>query len=379
MRAISSIVLLSSLLTAAVALAAPDEKKGTGAGSSAPPAKTPASAPATPAPKPATPTTAAPTPAAPVATPATPAPPAPGGKPPTPKPAPPAPAGKPPTPTPAASPAPPAPPAPAEPAPGTGTGPGTTAAIDPATVKPEDMPTAVRMRRLEQRTQALKERAWQLKARVQMLKEQMLGGGVGAQALITHGNEMGSSFRLIKIVYTLDGTQVFVRSDDTAESLYKTRSFDIFAGPISPGNHNIASVATYRGHGYGVFEYLKKYTFVANGKQAFTAGEGKITKVECKGFEKGGPTTPMEKRAAIECKVTQVLPEKPSTPGTTTPAAGTPSAPASSTPAATPTPTPAPTAVPAPAATPTPAPAATPATPAPKPTATPTPAAKPGK
>src|SRR6185503_19829494 len=34
---------------------------------------------------------------------------------------------------------------------------------DVATVRPEDMPTAVRMRRLEQKTQALKERAWQLK------------------------------------------------------------------------------------------------------------------------------------------------------------------------------------------------------------------------
>jgi hypothetical protein len=70
-------------------------------------------------------------------------------------------------------------------------------------------------------------------------------------------------------------------------------------------------VATYRGHGYGVFEYLSKYTFVAKGGQAFTAGEGKISKLDCKGFEKGGPTTPLEKRAAVECKVTAVQPEKP--------------------------------------------------------------------
>src|SRR3954471_14943544 len=138
-------------------------------------------------------------------------------------------------------------------------------ATDLATVKPEDMPTAVRMRRLEQKTQALKERAWQLKARVQMLKEQMLGGGVGAQATIAHVNDMGSSFRLIAISYSLDGTKIFVRSDDTAESLYKTKNFDIFSGPISPGNHNIAAAATYRGHGYGVFEYLSKFTFTAKG------------------------------------------------------------------------------------------------------------------
>src|SRR6185295_16705816 len=92
---------------------------------------------------------------------------------------------------------------------------------NPDTVAPESMPTPVRMRRLEQKTQALKERAWQLKARVQMLKEQVIGGGVGAQAIIAHANDMGSSFRLIKLIYTLDGQQVFVRTDESAESLYK--------------------------------------------------------------------------------------------------------------------------------------------------------------
>jgi hypothetical protein len=181
---------------------------------------------------------------------------------------------------------------------------------DPAAVKPEDMPTAIRMRRLEQQTQALKERAWQLKARVQMLREQMLGGGAGAQAVVAHGSEMGASFRLIKLIYSLDGAQVFARTDDTAESLYKTKAFDVFAGPISPGNHNLSVIATYRGHGYGVFEYLSKYTFTARGSQAFTAIEGKIAKIDCKGVEKGGPTTPLEKRAAITCKVTQVQPER---------------------------------------------------------------------
>jgi len=200
---------------------------------------------------------------------------------------------------------------PAPPAAGSAAEPAAAPAPDLSTVKPEDMPTAVRMRRLEQKTQALKERAWQLKARVQMLKEQMIGGGVGAQAVVAHASEMGASFRLTKLIYSLDGTQVFARTDDTAESLYKTKSFDVFAGPISPGNHSLSVVATYRGHGYGVFEYLAKYTFTAHGNQAFIAGEGKISRVECRAFEKGGPTMPLEKRATIECKVAQVQPEKP--------------------------------------------------------------------
>jgi hypothetical protein len=236
------------------------------------------------------------------------------------------------------------PPEPATPAP--------APAPDLAAVKPEDMPTAVRMRRLEQKTQALKERAWQLKARVQMLRENMLGGGAGAQAVVAHNSDMGASFRLIKLIYTLDGTQVFARTDETGESLYKAKGFDVFAGPISPGNHTLTAVATYRGHGYGVFEYLSKYTFTARGNQAFIAGEGKIAKVDCRGFEKGGPTTPLEKRAAIECKVTQVQPEKPPEPNAAMPgpATGTtaaapaasaapvaPAAPGATTPSATPT------------------------------------------
>ena len=63
----------------------------------------------------------------------------------------------------------------------------------------------------------------------------------------------------------------------------------MFAGPISPGNHTLSAVATYRGHGYGVFEYLSKYTFTARGNQAFIAGEGKISKVDCQRLREGRP------------------------------------------------------------------------------------------
>jgi hypothetical protein len=188
-------------------------------------------------------------------------------------------------------------------APATGSAAGSAAgsadAIDPSSVKPEDMPTAVRMRRLEQKTQALKERAWQLKARVQLLKEQLIGGGVGAQALIAHANEMGSSFRLIKLVYTLDGTQVFVRTDETAEDLYKTKSFDVFAGPIAPGNHTLNATATYKGHGYGVFAYLSGYTFDSRSSHSFTAPENGAVKLSSVGYERGNMTTEMRERPHV--------------------------------------------------------------------------------
>ena len=224
--------------------------------------------------------------------------------------------------------------------------PATTAAPTPApatdatpvavtTAAPAETPAALKLRALEQRVQALKERAWRQKARVGMLRESAIGGGTGAMATITHQNKMGSSFRLIQVVYTLDGTQIFARSDDTAASMYKTKSLEIFAGAIGPGSHTLSVVAGYRGHGYGVFKYLSKYTYSAKESYTFTVEEGKATKIDVSGYEKGGLRTPMEKRPAIEFKVTMTDPPK------ATPAGGAP-APAAkattTTPATTPTP-----------------------------------------
>jgi len=175
---------------------------------------------------------------------------------------------------------------------------------DGVPVDPEQMPVNLRLRRLEQRVQALKERAWRAKARTTQLKEAVLGGGVGAQATLVHVNRMGSSFRLHRLVYALDGTQIFARSAETNENLYKTKSFDVLTGPISPGSHTISVLAIYKGHGYGVFKYLTKYTFTVRSSHTFTAAEGKSTRIEAVGFEKGGPTTPLDKRPAIDFKVT---------------------------------------------------------------------------
>jgi len=171
-------------------------------------------------------------------------------------------------------------------------------------VSPEDIPVNLRLRRLEQRVQALKERAWRAKARVGMLKEAVLGGGVGASATIVHKNKMGKSFRLLKLVYALDGTQIYAKSDDSG-SLHRKKSIDILTGPIAPGSHTISVYAQYRGHGYGVFKYLNKYRFKVRSSHTFTASEGKGATIHVVGFEKGGVTTPLEKRPAIDFKVTQ--------------------------------------------------------------------------
>jgi hypothetical protein len=166
----------------------------------------------------------------------------------------------------------------------------------------DNVPVNIRLRQLEQRVQALKERAWRAKARVEMLKEAVLGGGIGSRAGIWHVNKMGNSYRLIQLVYALDGTTIFTRKDDTG-ALQDLKNIDVLSGPVTPGSHTLTVMAIYRGHGYGVFKYLKKYKFTVRSSHTFTVDEGKGLSIKVVGFEKGGATTPLEQRPALDFQV----------------------------------------------------------------------------
>jgi len=174
----------------------------------------------------------------------------------------------------------------------------------------EPAPTDIRLRSLEQKVDALKEQAWRVKARVGMLKEAVLGGGIGARATITHLNKMGGSFRMSRLIYALDGQQIFSRIDEDTTKLNDLKSVEIFSGPIAPGNHTISVLIEYHGNGYGVFAYLKGYKFTVRSSHTFTASEGKETQINVEGFEKGGITTQLKDRPAVDFKE-NVITERP--------------------------------------------------------------------
>jgi hypothetical protein len=165
-----------------------------------------------------------------------------------------------------------------------------------------DVPVNVRLRRLEQDVQSLKERTWRSKARVGMLKEAVLGGGVGARATIVHVNKMGRAFKLVQLVYAIDGTQVFSRVDETG-ALHEQKQIEVLNGPLAPGNHTVSLLMVYRGSGFGPFKYLKKYKYTVKSSHTFTAGEGKATRLEIVGYEKGGMSTPLRDRPAVDFRV----------------------------------------------------------------------------
>jgi hypothetical protein len=186
----------------------------------------------------------------------------------------------------------------------------------PAAAPTEGSASAVRLKALERNVNDLKEQVFRTRARLNLLKETVLGGVIGAsRCVIKHRNEMGSTFRLIKVVYALDGVQIMNKVDDTGR-LADMHEFDVYNGAIQPGNHTLSVQLVYQGSGFGVFSYLKGYKFKASSSHTFVAADNKATVVTVVGYEKGGMTTNMEEKPAVEFKVNLVTPE-----GTGAPAA----------------------------------------------------------
>ena len=196
--------------------------------------------------------------------------------------------------SPASSVAPAAEPAPSAEPPQTPTTPTAT------TAAPMDAGTyGVRLRDLEHSVNELKEQIFRSKARLSLLAETVLQGVVaGAQAHVVHVNDMGNSYKLVKIVYALDGAPILNKSDEEGD-LGEREEFDIYNGSIVPGEHTLSVQLEYRGHGYGIFSYLKGYRFKVTSSHTFTAAEGKVTTLRVVGYEKGGPTAPLEERPAV--------------------------------------------------------------------------------
>lgn len=158
---------------------------------------------------------------------------------------------------------------------------------------------AVRLRDLEQRIDELKEQIRRSHTRLSLLSDTILGGGVaGSRAGITFENNMSGAFRLTRAVFVLDGAVQYNRTDDTG-ALAEQKMIPIYRGSIPPGDHTLQVMLELRGHGYGVFSYLRGYRFEVRSSHSFTVTEGKAVTLRAIAYEKGGVTTPLEQRPAV--------------------------------------------------------------------------------
>lgn len=158
---------------------------------------------------------------------------------------------------------------------------------------------AVRLRDLEQRIDELKEQIRRSHTRLSLLSDTILGGGVaGSRAGIVFENTMSGAFRLTRAVFVLDGAVQYNKNDDTG-ALAEQTNIPIYRGSIPPGDHTLQVMLEFRGHGYGVFSYLRGYRFEVRSSHSFTVTEGKAIKLRAIAYEKGGVTTPLEQRPAV--------------------------------------------------------------------------------
>jgi hypothetical protein len=176
---------------------------------------------------------------------------------------------------------------------------------------------AIQIKNLEEKVNELKERVFRSKARLTLLQETVLMGKIaGAKINLLFSNEMGSSFRIESVSFSLDGTQIFSKINQDG-SLENTDLFEILpSSSMVPGNHTISVYLVYRGNGFGIFSYLNQYKFKVKSSYTFYVEEGKITKVKIVAYEKGSLTTDLKDRPAIrfDVEIKPVVEEKKAVP-----------------------------------------------------------------
>jgi len=159
---------------------------------------------------------------------------------------------------------------------------------------------AVKLRQMAERVSTLKELVSQTKIRLNLLKESVLGQTTAASELvIIQDNRMGSSFRLVAYRYQLDGKQLEAKTGLTGKASEKGKR-SIYAGPAVDGVHILTVEYVYRGHGFGVFSYLRGYRYRIRSSFRFKVSVGSGTTVRVIPFERGSAFTPLKQRLSVK-------------------------------------------------------------------------------
>ena len=143
---------------------------------------------------------------------------------------------------------------------------------------------------VENEVNALKERVFQSKATLKLLKEIIVQGAVsGAKATVWHKNELGSSYIIEGVIYLVDDEPRFSRNDNSPQrKLDKEKEFSIPELELTPGQHSLEVNVQLRGNGFGLFKYVNKYTFDLKATTNFTAKQGDDCQILVKIKEKKG-------------------------------------------------------------------------------------------
>lgn len=157
----------------------------------------------------------------------------------------------------------------------------------------------VRLRELEQRVEELKEQIRRSHTRLSLLSETVLSGGQsGGRLEIRFENELSAAWHIVEITVVFDGAVQYKRSDESG-LISSQKSTPIFSGAVPAGDHTVQVLLKLRGHGFGIFSYLRGIEATVRQDHSFSLTSGQDIEVIAIGWESGGPTTPAEKRPDV--------------------------------------------------------------------------------
>ncbi len=157
----------------------------------------------------------------------------------------------------------------------------------------------VKIKQLEENITQLKEKIFRSKSRLLVLQETILKGVIaGAKAVVYHEDQLGGLYYLESVAYYLDGNPIYGRTNENGE-LKPGEEMQVYDGNVNPGNHMLTVYMIYRGQS-SVFSYIEGIRVKLKANYVFKAEEGKVTRVDVKGFDKGGVTAQFEKRPGVK-------------------------------------------------------------------------------
>jgi len=200
----------------------------------------------------------------------------------------------------------------------------TPATGDPSSAQP---PTDVNreLRTTEEDVKRLKERVFRSKATLELLKEIVIeGAGLGARVQLWHVNKMGPAYQMESVQYFLDGKSVFARSAGVDGNLDELRKVMIHEQTLPPGTHTLQVQMVLRGNGFGVFSYLRSYSFKVSSSYQFKVKDGEETSIRVVANERSGLTRSFVDRPGVsyEESVKDVRPDQPGADASTSRAGG---------------------------------------------------------
>jgi hypothetical protein len=130
----------------------------------------------------------------------------------------------------------------------------------------------------------LRERITRARARPGALQDAVPGA---ARAVLVHRNEMGPEYRLESASYALDGATIYAKVDVDGD-LADRHEFEVFAGALAPGAHELVVRLVYRGVGDGLSRFWDGYRFEVEATHRFGAAPGQRAVIRIAGYERAG-------------------------------------------------------------------------------------------